>query len=36
MSGRTLHFKGEILAVRDASPSELDHGHVHHGGHDHD
>jgi len=36
MSGRTLHFKGEILAVRDATPSELDHGHVHHGGHDHD
>lgn len=35
MSGRTLHFKGEILEVRPATPSELDHGHVHPGGHDH-
>jgi len=35
MSGRTLHFKGEILTVRDATDSELDHGHVHHGGQDH-
>ena len=32
MSGRTLHFKGEILEVRAATPSELDHGHIHHGG----
>lgn len=35
MSGRTLHFKGEILDVRAATASELDHGHVHPGGHEH-
>ncbi|MFZ1560238.1 MAG: peptidylprolyl isomerase [Saprospiraceae bacterium] len=35
MSGHTLHFKGEILEVREATASELDHGHVHPGGHDH-
>jgi len=29
MSGRTLHFTGEILEVRDATEAELDHGHVH-------
>lgn len=29
MSGKTLHFKGEILEVREATDSELDHGHVH-------
>lgn len=31
MSGHTLHFKGEILEVREATASELDHGHVHPG-----
>jgi FKBP-type peptidyl-prolyl cis-trans isomerase SlyD len=36
MSGYTLHFQGEILSVRPATPSELDHGHVHHNGMDHD
>lgn len=36
MSGHTLHFTGEILEVRPATPSELSHGHVHPGGHDHD
>ncbi len=35
MSGRTLYFTGEILEVRAATASELDHGHVHHDGHDH-
>lgn len=35
MSGRTLHFKGEILDVRPATPSELDHGHVHPNGEEH-
>jgi FKBP-type peptidyl-prolyl cis-trans isomerase SlyD len=35
MSGRTLHFSGEVLEVRPATESELDHGHVHPGGHDH-
>ena len=29
MAGRHLHFSGEILEVRDATASELDHGHVH-------
>lgn len=24
-----LHFKGEVLEIRDASAEELDHGHVH-------
>jgi FKBP-type peptidyl-prolyl cis-trans isomerase SlyD len=35
MSGRTLHFMGEVIEVRPATESELDHGHVHPGGHDH-
>ena len=35
MSGHTLHFTGEILEVRTATASELDHGHVHHDGHEH-
>ncbi|MCO6464386.1 MAG: peptidylprolyl isomerase [Saprospiraceae bacterium] len=35
MSGRTLYFDGEVLEVREATSQELDHGHVHHGGHDH-
>jgi FKBP-type peptidyl-prolyl cis-trans isomerase SlyD len=29
MAGRTLHFSGEVLAVREATTSELEHGHVH-------
>ncbi|MBK9254150.1 MAG: peptidylprolyl isomerase [Saprospiraceae bacterium] len=29
MAGRTLHFTGEILEVREATDSEIDHGHVH-------
>ena len=36
MSGRVLHFTGEILEVRPATPTELDHGHVHPGGLEHD
>ncbi len=36
MAGKDLHFSGEILDVRDATPEELDHGHVHGpGGHQH-
>lgn len=35
LAGRSLHFHGDILEVRDATPSELEHGHVHHHGHDH-
>ena len=29
LAGHTLHFSGEVLEVRVASPEELDHGHVH-------
>ena len=29
MAGKTLHFSGEVLSIRDASAEELEHGHVH-------
>ena len=29
LSGHQLHFSGEIMEVRDASPEEIEHGHVH-------
>ena len=29
MAGQDLHFKGEILNVRPATPEELAHGHAH-------
>lgn len=33
LAGETLHFKGKILAIRNANPDEIEHGHVHgHGG----
>ena len=36
MAGKTLHFEVEVNSVRDASPEELAHGHVHGpGGHHH-
>jgi FKBP-type peptidyl-prolyl cis-trans isomerase SlyD len=36
MSGLTLNFDVEITEVRDATPEELAHGHVHGtGGHHH-
>jgi FKBP-type peptidyl-prolyl cis-trans isomerase SlyD len=36
MAGKDLHFKGEIMELRDATQEEIDHGHVHGpGGHDH-
>lgn len=36
LAGKTLHFEVEIIEVRDATPEELDHGHVHGpGGHQH-
>ena len=37
MAGQVLHFKGEILNVRPATPEELAHGHAHgpDGHHDH-
>lgn len=35
LAGYELHFIGEVLEVREATPEELDHGHVHgpHGHH---
>ena len=36
MAGKTLHFEVKVNSVRDASPEELSHGHVHGpGGHHH-
>ena len=36
MAGTDLYFKGHVEAVRDATPVELEHGHVHgEGGHQH-
>lgn len=36
LAGENLHFKVEIVEVREASKEELDHGHVHgEGGHHH-
>ena len=36
LAGYDLHFAGDILAVREATKDELDHGHVHgEGGHQH-
>jgi FKBP-type peptidyl-prolyl cis-trans isomerase SlyD len=36
MAGKTLHFTGQIIDVREASEEELSHGHVHgDGGHQH-
>jgi FKBP-type peptidyl-prolyl cis-trans isomerase SlyD len=36
MAGNVLHFKGNVIEVRDASAEELSHGHVHGaGGHHH-
>lgn len=29
LAGMTIHFSGKILSIRDASQSEIDHGHVH-------
>lgn len=36
LAGKTLHFKGEVLEVREATEEEIAHGHVHGpGGHEH-
>ena len=36
LAGKTLHFDVEILQIRNATPEELTHGHVHgEGGHHH-
>ena len=34
LAGAKLHFDVKVVEVREASPEELEHGHVH-GGHDH-
>ena len=34
LAGRTLHFELSVDAVREATDEELQHGHVHSGGHD--
>ena len=35
LAGKTLFFSGEIVEVRTAHPAEIEHGHVHEGGHHH-
>jgi FKBP-type peptidyl-prolyl cis-trans isomerase SlyD len=36
LAGMVMHFDGKVAAVRDATPEELAHGHVHgEGGHHH-
>jgi FKBP-type peptidyl-prolyl cis-trans isomerase SlyD len=29
LAGEDLHFKGEVVGIRDASAEELAHGHIH-------
>jgi len=29
LAGMNLYFKGEVIEVRDATPDEIEHGHVH-------
>jgi FKBP-type peptidyl-prolyl cis-trans isomerase SlyD len=35
MSGKTLHFTGEIVGIREATEEELSHGHIHGSGCEH-
>lgn len=36
LAGKDLYFEGRVVMVREATPEELDHGHVHgEGGHHH-
>lgn len=35
MAGETLHFKGKVVEIREATKEEIEHGHVH-GEHGHD
>jgi len=35
LAGETLHFSVKILDLRQATATELEHGHIHDGGHDH-
>lgn len=36
LAGETLHFHVKVVGLRDATAAEIDHGHVHGDGHDHD
>lgn len=29
LAGQEMHFKGKVIAIRDATPDEIAHGHVH-------
>ena len=35
LAGKDLHFTGEVVSVRAATPDEISHGHVHDGTHHH-
>ena len=35
LSGEELHVRAKVLAIRDATPEELEHGHVHDGSETH-
>ena len=35
LAGKNLYFTGKVIAVREATPEELSHGHVHQPGHHH-
>jgi FKBP-type peptidyl-prolyl cis-trans isomerase SlyD len=36
LAGKNMHFKGEVVGIRDATAEEMEHGHVHgEGGHHH-
>jgi FKBP-type peptidyl-prolyl cis-trans isomerase SlyD len=35
MAGLTLHFTVEVVEVREGTDQEIEHGHVHQGGHNH-
>ena len=36
LAGKTLNFDVIVKAVREATTEEVEHGHIHEGGHDHD
>lgn len=35
LAGDDLYFEGEVVGVREATPEEIEHGHVHDGSEDH-
>ena len=35
LADEDLYFTGKVIEIRDATQQELEHGHVHHHGHDH-